>query len=31
MNATIIKDKWVTPADLCVAAVKQACTAAGIQ
>jgi len=31
MNDTIIKDKWVKPADLCVAAVKQACTAAGIQ
>jgi D-xylose transport system substrate-binding protein len=31
MNATVIKDKWVKPADLCVAAVKQACTTAGIQ
>jgi D-xylose transport system substrate-binding protein len=31
MNDTIIKDKWVSPSDLCVAAVKQACTAAGIQ
>jgi D-xylose transport system substrate-binding protein len=31
MNATIIKDKWVKPSDLCVAAVKQACAAAGIK
>jgi len=31
MNDTVIKDKYVSPADLCVAAVKQACTAAGIQ
>ena len=31
MNATVIKDKWVTPSALCVSAVKQACTAAGIQ
>jgi len=31
MNDTIIKDKWVKVSDLCVAAVKQACTAAGIQ
>jgi D-xylose transport system substrate-binding protein len=31
MNDTVIKDKFVKPSDLCVAAVKQACTAAGIQ
>jgi len=31
MNDTVIKDKYVTPSDLCVAVVKQACTKAGIE
>jgi len=31
MNDTVIKDGFVKASDVCVAAVKQACTAAGIQ
>jgi D-xylose transport system substrate-binding protein len=31
MAATVIKDKWITPAKLCVSAVSAACTAAGIK
>jgi D-xylose transport system substrate-binding protein len=31
MAATVIKDKWVKASALCIAALKAACTAAGIQ
>ncbi len=31
MQATVIKDKWIKPSDLCISAVAQACTAAGIK
>jgi D-xylose transport system substrate-binding protein len=31
MESTVIKDKWIKPADLCVSAVASACTAAGIK
>ncbi len=31
METTVIKDKWITPSALCISAVAQACTAAGIK